>query len=83
LRVKAAAAPLNAIDVLPAEVAQTGRGEQPVVDIDIVHVIHETEWSVGQNSAITLQEVDGLVSEVPNLVHAGLATTVEVLHVQM
>jgi len=74
-----APAPLVTIDVLPAKVAEAGRGEQPVGGVDVVHVIHETEWSIGQDLTVTLQECDGLIGKLPNLVHAGLGTTVEVL----
>ena len=74
---------LVAVDVLPTKVGQAGGGEEPVVRVDVVQVIHETERSVGQDSAITLEEIDGLVSEGPDLVHAGLGTAIEVLHVHV
>lgn len=70
---------LDTVEVLPTKVAHTGGGEETVGGGNIVHVIHETERSVGQDSAIALQELDGLVSEVPDVVHAGLGTAVEVL----
>ena len=75
-------APLVTIDVLPTKVAQAVVGEELVGIGDVVHVVHETEWGVGQDSAIRLEELDGLVGEGPNFVHAGLGTAVEVLHVR-
>lgn len=70
------------VNIQPTERAQGTRSEEPVVRVDIVQVIHETEWSIGQDGGITLQEVDGLGGEAPDVVHAGLVTTVEVLKVQ-
>ena len=80
--VKVTTAPLVTVDVLPAKVAQTVGSEEPVGGGDVVHVVHETEWSVGEDSTITLHEINGLVGEGPDLVHAGLGTAVEVLHVR-
>jgi len=71
-------APL-AVDVLPAKVAQTSRREETIVRSNVVHVVHETEGSVGQDCGIALQVWDGTVSERPDIVHAGLVTAVEVL----
>jgi len=79
-------APLVTVDVLPAKVAQTiavALEEEPVIFSNAAgHITEETEWSVGQDSAIGLQELDGLVSEVPDVVHAGLVGAVEVLWVR-
>lgn len=75
--------PLVTVDVLPAKVAQTvavtGEEEPVVVSNAAGHTTEETKWSVGQDSAISLQELDGLVSEVPDVVHAWLVRAVEVL----
>ena len=76
---KVGAAPLLTVDVPPAEVAQTITGEELVGIGDVVHVIHETKWSVGQDSAIALHVIDGIDGEGPDFVHAGLVTAVEVL----
>ena len=78
--VKVTTAPLVTVDVLPAEVAQAVVGEELVGIGDVVHVIHETKRSVGEDSGVRLQELDGLVGEGPDLIHAGLGTAVEVLH---
>ena len=74
-------APLVTIDVFPTKVAQAVVGEELVGIGDVVHVVHETKRSVGKDSAVRLQELDGLVGEGPNFIHAGLGTAVEVLHV--
>lgn len=78
--VKVTTAPLVTVDVLPAKVAQAVVGEELVCIGNVVHIIHETKGSVGQDSGVGLHELDGLVGEGPNLVHAGLGTAVEVLH---
>lgn len=67
------------VDVNPAKGAQIVTGEEAVVRIDIVQVIHETEGSVGQTWVIALQPCDGLSGEGVDVVHAGLVSTVEVL----
>lgn len=69
------------VDVEPAKGAQSARGEESVVGIDIVQIIHETEWSVRWDSVITVQPGDGLGSKAPDVIWAGLATTVKVLEV--
>jgi len=78
--VKVTTAPLVTVDVLPTKVAQPVVGEELVGIGDVVHVVHEAEWSVGQDTGIRFQELDGLVGEGPNIVHARLGTAVEVLH---
>jgi len=67
------------VDVTPAKGAQSATTEEAIVGVDIVHVIHETEWSVGQDVAVAVQIGDGLGSEAPDVVHAGLVGAIEVL----
>lgn len=69
------------VDVEPAKGTEGAGGKEPVGGIDVVQVIHETEWSVGQDIAIALQPGDGLGSEAPDVVRAGLDITVKVLGV--
>jgi len=68
-----------AVDVEPAKGAQIVISEEPVVGVDIVQVIHETERSVALDTIVTLQPVDSLDSKAPDVVHAGLVTAIEVL----
>jgi len=72
-------APLMTIDVVPAESAQTVTGKESIVGINIVQAIHETEWSVAEDCTVTLQPVHGLNGKAPDVIHAGLVTTIKVL----
>jgi len=67
------------VDVEPTKSAQSRAVEEAVCWIDIVHVIHETEWSVGQQVLITFQPGDCLDSKAPNIVRTGLVTAIKVL----
>lgn len=75
--------PSVTVDVLPAKVAQAVVTEELIGRGNVVHVVHETEWGVGRDIGVTLEVTDGLVGEAPNIVHAGLGTAVEVLHVDV
>jgi len=72
---------LFTVDVPPAKFAQTATlDEEKIVVNDVVgHLIEETEWSVGRDLAVSLQEIDGLFSEFPDLSHVGLVSAGEVL----
>jgi len=79
-RVNVVGAPLViVVDVLPAKGAQGAATEEAIVGVDIVHVIHETEWSVGLDEIGAVHPGDGLSGKAPDVIHAGLVTTVEVL----
>jgi len=67
------------VDVLPAKGAQGAATEEAIVGVDIVHVIHETEWSVGLDEIGAVHPGYGLSGKAPDVIHAGLITTVEVL----
>jgi len=75
--------PSITVDVPPAKVAQAVVIEELVGIGDVVHVVHETEWGVGQDIGVTLEVIDGLVGEAPDFVHAGLGTAVEVLNMDV
>jgi len=66
-----------------AKTGQAAFSEERIVSIDVLQVVHEPEWSIGQDSAITLQVIDSILTEAPDFIHAGLGTTVEVLHVHV
>jgi hypothetical protein len=78
-------APLLTVNVLPAKVGQTVFDEELVVCIHpagkltVSLEIKETVWSVGKDSLISFHKLNGFVGEVPDVIHAGLATAVEVL----
>jgi hypothetical protein len=67
------------VDIKPAQGAQSVTGEEPVGGVDIVQVIHETERSVAPHFAVALQIIDGLNSEAPDVIRAGLVTAIKVL----
>ena len=59
------------------------RNKELIVSVHTHHVVHGTEWSMGQNLGIAVEVSNGLVSEVPDLVHVGLVRAIEVLHVHV
>jgi len=70
------------IDIEPAKGAQSlsvARNEEAVGWIDIVHVIHETEWSITFDNVTAVHPGDGLGGKAPDIARAGLVTAIEVL----
>lgn len=69
--------------VVPAKVGWTVRAQELVIGIDVVEIVHETEWGVVVAVGIVIEIIDRRDSEFPNLVHAGLVTTIEILRACM
>jgi len=53
--------------------------KEPVVEVDVVEVVHETERGVVLDHRVGVEVSNHLGSELPNVIHGGLVATVEIL----